>query len=379
MTKIKKISVGVLLAIVLAWCFTWIFSDDTSVQYRTDAVTRGNIADVITANGTINPVELVSIGTQVSGQVSKMHVKVNDRVAKGQLLAEIDPSVLLTQLKQDQSALETAKSSFAQAQRDLARQRMLVAKDFVAKVDLERAQQSFLQAKNSYESAKTVVERDMVNLSYTKITSPIDGVIISQDVTMGQTLASTYQTPNLFKIAGDLSQMKIDVSLSESDITRVKTGMPVTFTVTAFPDRKFSGKVDTVNLSPNTQQAVVMYNVNVIADNTDSVLLPGMTAYVSMIISEKKDVLRVAASALRFKPPVKPLSALEKLFPATRITKTANVDSSNDDTKTIYVLKDNEPVPVQITIGATDDVYVEISGSSIVEGDKVITGIQVNR
>ena len=374
--KHKKRSLLAVIAVLLVLAvYEWMSAGTSATEYRTDTITRGSISDVVSANGTLNPVELVNVGTQVSGQISQIYVKVNDHVTKGQLLAEIDPALLLTQIKQDQSSLETANSSFQQAQRDLNRTRMLLEKDYVAKVDLEHAEQAYLQAKNAYDAAKTVVERDQVNLGYARITAPIDGIIISQEVTMGQTLASNFQTPNMFKIAGDLSHMKIDVNLPESDIARVKEDMPVTFTVTAFPDRQFTGKVTTVNLSPNAQSGVVMYNVTVLADNSDSILLPGMTAYVSMIISEKKDVLRVSAAALRFTPPEKPESLINQLFP-TGLPTTKTEEKATSDSKTIYLLKHGEPVAVQVKTGATDDAFVEISGTDIAEGEKVITGIK---
>jgi len=366
----------ILFAALSALAAAWMFLSGSSAaaQYRTETIARGSIADVVTASGTINPLELLTVGAQVSGQVEHVYVKVNDKIKKGQLLADIDPSLLVTQLRQDQSALETAKSTFMQADRDLKRTRALFAKDYVAKVDLEKAEEAYQQAQNAYDAAKIVVERDQVNLSYAKITSPIDGVIISQDVTFGQTLATSFQTPSLFKIAGNLTQMKIDVNLSESDIVRVKAGMPVTFTVTAYPDREFKGVVQSVNLSPNTQQTVVMYSVGVLADNADLLLLPGMTAYVSMTISEKKDVLRVTAAAFRFKPSPKPPSFAEQLFSGSTAQKSEPED--NGDDKTIYLLKGGQSVPVIVKTGATDDTFVEISGDKIAEGDKVIIGMQ---
>jgi HlyD family secretion protein len=255
---------------------------------------------------------------------------------------------------------------------------MLLSKDYVAKVDLEHAQQAYQQAKNSYDASKTVVERDMVNLNYAKITSPIDGVIISQVVTLGQTLASNFQTPNLFKIAGDLKQMKIDVGLSETDITKIKEGMPVTFTVTAYPDQLFTGKVQTVNLSPDTTQGVVMYKVEVLANNEELRLLPGMTAYVTIVVSEKKDVLRISAAALRFTPPEKNTnSGLSGLFKgAKNSARSRSVKADTGPNKTIYLLENGVLTPMEVATGATDDAFVEISGTGIAEGSTVAIGIQ---
>ena len=258
---------------------------------------------------------------------------------------------------------------------------MLLEKDYVAKVDLEHAQQAYQQAKNSYDSTKIVVERDVVNLNYAKITSPIDGTIISQDVSLGQTLASSFQTPNLFKVAGDLKQMHIDVGLSESEITKIKEGMDITFTVTAYPDKQFSGKVNAVNLSPETKDGAVIYKVEVLADNKELLLLPGMTAYVNIILSEKKNVLRISPAALRFTPPVKNTKhGLSALFTGAPAPIAFQDNYENAPTPNIiYLLKHDVLTPVEVTLGVSDDSFVEISSPSIAEGDTVVIGLQPKR
>jgi HlyD family secretion protein len=349
-----------------------------TTKYRTVPITRGSIADVVTANGALNPMDLVMVGTQVSGQVSQVYVKLNDEVKKGQLLAEIDPALLEADLKQTRSAMETARITYEQSARDLERTRMLVNKDYLPKVDLEHAQQNYLSSKNSYESAKSAVERGEVNLNYTKIFSPIDGVVISQDVTLGQTVAASYQTPNLFKIAGDLTKMKIDVNFSESDISKVKQGMKVKFTVDAFPDKDFDGVVDVVNMNPKTEQGVVTYSVTVSVDNKEKLLLPGMTAYISLTLSEIKDVLRVPPSALRFTPPAEQTGGLQALFQpgmrGMRIPRGAAVNA--DPTKgTIYVLKNGKPKMITVELGKSDESNVAVTSPEIQENDEVIIGL----
>ncbi len=380
MTK-KKATVIVLILSLLIGAWSLSGGGNSATAWRTDTITRGDIADVVTANGTLNPVQLVNVGTQVSGQISQLYVKLNDEVKAGQLLAEIDPALLNAELKQSKANLETLRTAYEQAARDLNRTRELLKKDYVAKVDLERAQQSYLASKNSYDSAKSQVERDEVNLNYTKITSPIDGVVISQEITLGQTVAANFQTPNLFKIAGDLTDMKIDVSFSEADISRVKVGQPVKFTVDAFPDREFAGEVQMVNLNPNAQSGVVTYTVVVAVKNEDRVLLPGMTAYVSVTLSEVKDVLRVPAAALRFTPPAEQVSGIKRLLQTGGMrggmrppSRTAS-GNGNNEKSTIYLLKGGTPTPVEVKTGASDDTYVEISGEGIAEGDTVVTGI----
>jgi HlyD family secretion protein len=381
--KTKRFFIGIIVLALLVSSLTLFDSNGDVPPWRTDKITRGSIAEVVTANGTLNPLQLINVGTQVSGQISQVYVELNDEVKAGQLLAEIDPSLLKAQLRQSHASLETLRTAYEQAQRDLNRTRMLVEKDYVAKVELERAQQSFLAAKNSYESAKSQVERDEVNLNYTKITSPIDGVVIAQEITLGQTMAANFQTPNLYKIAGDLTKMKIDVSLSESDIAKVKKGMPAMFTVDAYPDREFSGKVQMVNLNPNNQAGVVTYTVTVAVENEDKALLPGMTAYVSITLSEVKDVLRVPAAALRFTPPQEQVSGLQRLLQgggAMRSRRDRDQNKTVSESggavkRTIYLLKSGELVPTEVYVGATDETHVEISGDGIAEGHPVVTGI----
>ncbi len=355
--------------------------DNEQQQYRTAAVDRGDISQVVTAIGTLNPIELISVGTQVSGQITKMHVQVSDEVKKGQLLAEIDPLIPEAQLRQSKTSLQTARITYEQAGRDLKRSKMLVEKNFIAKVELERAEQTYISAANSYELAKTQVERDEVNLSYTKITSPIDGVVIAQEVTMGQTVASNFQTPNLFKIAGDLTKMKIDVNFSEADISQVKMGQPVRFTVDAFPDEEFTGAVKLVNLNPTAgSTSGVTYSVVVEVDNKERKLLPGMTAYVSVILSEKKDVLRVPAAALRFTPPPEQVTGFKRLLsggggmrmrPLQREKQVANSSMNG----TVYVLRDGIPTAIDVKTGGTDESYMEILTGDVKQGEQVITGI----
>lgn len=365
-------------AVAVVWNMFGNGGSGTTLKYRTADITRGDIAEVVTANGTLNPVQLVNVGTQVSGQISHIYVGINNQVKKGQLLAEMDDSVLQADLKQSRASLETARVAYEQAGRDLERTRMLVEKDYLPKVDLERAEQAYLSAKNSYDSAKSQVERDEVNLNYAKIHSPIDGIVISQDVTIGQTVAATYQTPNLFKIAGDLTQMQISVDFSEADISKIKTGQDVTFTVDAFPDRIFEGKVNLVNLNPNNQSGVVTYSVTVLVSNEDKLLLPGMTAYVSVTLAEAKDVLRIPAAALRFSPPPEQVSGLQRLLqPGGRVRaqRMGNDTATSNDKSIIYLLKGGQITPVEVTVGQSDGFNVSVSGDDITEGDKVITGV----
>ncbi len=346
-------------------------------SYRIEQVTRGDIVEVVSATGTLNPGRIVTVGSQVSGQVSKLYVGLNEPVKSGDVLAEIDPTLVLAQIKQDRTALETARSTYEQAGRDLTRARSLLAQEYVARADVEHAEQAYRVAKNGYDAARTVVERDEANLAYTKIVSPIDGVVIAKNIDIGQTLASNFQAPDLFKIAEDLSSMKIDLNLPEAFISKVKAGMEATFTVDALPSRVFNAKVTGVDVNPTNQNGMVTYNVQMAVNNGDHSLLPGMTAYVNVILSKKEKVLRVPAAALRFVPPPQSVGGLRLLF-GRRHQAAAEMPSVGDG-KRIYVLKNQTPTPIAVKTGATDENYVEITGDGVAEGDTVVLGVQKER
>ena len=345
---------------------------EAGLPYRVDKVTRGTIADIITATGSITPEEIITVGTQVSGQITAVYVALNDEVKAGQLLAEIDPAIAKTQLKQSKANMETAQLAYELSTRDYNRTKTLLEKDYVAKVDLERAEQVMVSARNNLESAKIQVERDEVNLGYTKVTAPIGGIIIAQEVASGQTVASNYQTPNLFSIAKDLTSMKINVNLPESDISKIKKDMPVAFMVDAFPDRIFNGNVQTIGLNPNNQLGVVTYTVVVKVDNKDKALLPGMTANITITLSEKTDVLRVPASALRFTPPKQKINPLKALLTGGNSPTATDASSGG---QSIYLWVNNKLKQVPVFAGKSDDLYVEIVSDQVKEGDIVVVGL----
>ncbi len=359
--------------VVAGGAFFFLGEEGGQPEFRTAKVSRGEIAEVVAVSGTLNPARVVTVGTQVSGQVSKVNVQLNDQVKAGQLLAEIDPTLTLSQMKQDQTAMESARDNYEQAARDLERTRVLLARDYVAKVDLEHAEQAFRLAKNSFDAAKTVVERDQANLNYTRILAPIDGMVMARDVEVGQTLTASFQTPTLFKIAGDLTQMKINISLPEAFISKVKVGMPAKFTVDAFPGREFGGTISAVNLNPNNQGGGVTYSLEVAVENPERNLLPGMTAYVNLTVSKREKVLRVPAVALRFTPPAEHISGLARLL--GKRAPVSGVYVTDRGSKAVYVLRDKQPVRVSVKTGATDEEYVEVSGDGIAEGETVVVGL----
>ncbi len=368
------IGIAMIVVIIVAAVVFWPAEEEYE-KFRFESVTRGNISQAVTANGTLNPTEIASVGTQVSGTVQKLYVKVNDEVKKGQLLAQIDPQLLEASLKQQKSSLEISRLSYEQAGRDLKRAKELFAMDYIPRVEVERAEQSYLSSKLSYESSQAQVERAQVELSYAQVTSPIDGVVISQEVTEGQTVASSFQAPTLFKIAGSLVDMQIDVTLPESDIGMVKEGMEVTFTADAYPDKTFKGVLDTINLNPNAGQSVVTYSATVKLKNEEKLLLPGMTAYVNITIQEQKNVLRVPAAALRFKPPKEKQSGLKNLFDPSIRYRSIREANQVQNTMSVFIKRQGKLVEVPVVTGMMDESFVEIMSGDLQEGDTVAVGM----
>lgn len=376
MKRVALFVAGVVLLVGLGMIWAAMSpSDSMDEKFRFEKVSRGNVSQVVTANGTLNPVEIANIGTQVSGTILTLHAEVNDEVKKGQLLAEIDPKLLESTLKQQRSNLEIARITSEQAGRDLKRARELFAKDYIARVELERAEQAYLSSKLSLESAQSQTDRAEAELGYSRITSPIDGVVISREVTEGQTVAASFQAPTLYRIAGSLEDMEIDVTIPESDIGMVKKGMEVTFTVDAYPNKEFKGVVDLINLNPNTGQLVVTYKATVNLRNEERLLLPGMTAYVNISIQERANVLRVPATALRFIPPAIKPSALKNVFdPASRPSMRRSEQAPGNMIPGVHVLRQGALEKVDIVPGMADENFVEIISGDIQEGDVVAVG-----
>ena len=327
-------------------------------QYRFDEVTRGSLTQTVSANGTLNPVTLVSVGTQVSGTVKKLYVDFNDSVKAGQVLLELDDSILAASLRQGQANLSSANAGLALARANAERYRGLYAKEYVSRQELDQSEQSLQAAEAQAELARAQLDRDRANLAHTVIRSPVDGVVVNRAVDVGQTVAASFQTPTLIQIAQDLSKMQIDSSFAEADIGMVREGQRVRFRVDAWPDREFEGRVRQLRLNPTSVQNVVTYNVVVEVDNPDLILLPGMTAYVSIVITEIDDALRVPNSALRFRP-----SGVER--PRAR---------GKASSATVYVLRGAALAPAAIETGANDSQYTQVVAGELREGERVATG-----
>ena len=368
----KKILVSLAVVIALGAAAYFIFrSDQNDLKYRTEKVDRGDIVSSITATGTVNAVTTVLVGTQVSGTVKNIYVDFNSQVKQGQLIAQIDPATFEAQvalaqanLLSAQANVEKAAVALVDAKRTMNRQKELFAKNLVARSDLDAAETAYETANTQVSAAKAQVGQAEAtlkiaetNLRYTKIISPVNGIVVSRNVDVGQTVAASFQTPTLFNIAQDLTKMQVDSSVAEADIGKIRVGQQVEFTVDAYPDSPFRGLVSEIRNAPITVQNVVTYDVVVKVDNPELKLKPGMTANVSVTVSSKKDVLRVPNAALRFRP------SENKEMTKKRVREKGSG---------VWVLENKKPKRVAITTGISDGIYTELLSGEIREGQELI-------
>jgi len=349
------IAVIALLALIGLLVRQVAFAKETPA-YRFATISRGDMKATVSATGTLNAVTTVSVGTQVSGQVSELLVDYNDHVKKGELLARIDPTLALQAVTDAQANLEKSQAQALQAARDFSRNRELLDSGLVAKSAYEQTQSSAEVAQAGVKSARVALDRARQNLAYTSIYAPIDGVVVERNVQQGQTVAASLSAPQLFLIANDLSQMEILAQVGESDIAQIKQGQPADFTVAALANQTFHGTVRQVRLQSTTQDNVVNYTVVVAVDNAKGKLLPGMTARVSFLTKSAENVLSVPNAALRFRPTAAP----------TRQQRRGG---------TLYVLDaKGQPQAIRVQTGITDGTTTEVRGNDIREGMKVIAG-----
>jgi HlyD family secretion protein len=354
-------------------------------QYRLQALEKGDISQTVSANGTINPVTLVNVGTQVSGTVKKLYVDFNSKVEKGQVLLELDDALLSAQQEQSLANVQNAQATLELATANEARMRSLFSQEYVSRQELDTAVQAKKSAEAQLKLAQATVERDRANLAYSVIRSPVSGVVVDREVDVGQTVAASLQTPTLFKIAQDLSRMQIDANFAEADIGNIRAGQSVHFTVDAFPDRSFIGAVKEVRLNPTSQQNVVTYDVVINVDNPEKILLPGMTAYVTIVVAERKDVLLVPNAALRFKPAssdIKKPSAGQTSESKNSVDRPASTGGAKTSKhkrdgfsgKVYILLKKDELKPVNVSLGITDNRNTEIVDGDLKAGDQIVVG-----
>jgi HlyD family secretion protein len=352
-----------------AW---WATHREAPVHYTTAPVTRGAVTRMVTATGTVNPVLTIIVGTYVSGVIQQLYCDYNTQVKQNQICAKIDPRPYQVVVDQDKASLDVAKAqldkdkaSLVYAQLNYQRNAKLAERQFVSQDVADNAKSAYDQAvaqvaldEATIEQRQAELEAANVNLDYTNIVSPVDGTVVSRNVTMGQTVAATFQTPTLFLIATDLTKMEVDTNVSESDIGNAKEGDKASFTVDAFPKRLFQGAVVQVRQSPQSVQNVVTYDVVVGVDNTDLTLMPGMTASTQIISDQRTDVIRVPDQALRYTPGGPGAAAGEA--GQTRV----------------WLLRDGRAVSVPVTLGLDDDTVTELVSGDVKPGDPVIVSEQ---
>ena len=395
MKRIGKTLIGATLAAALIGGGVWYAKQRAAMnpeqRYKLATIEKGDVTQTVSANGTLNPVVLVSVGTQVSGTVRKLYVDFNDKVEKGQPLLELDDALVSASERQSAANVVSAQASLELAQANEARMKALFAQEYVSRQEYDQARQALKAGQAQLALARAQNDRDRANLNFTVIRSPVDGVVVDRIVDLGQTVAASFQTPTLIKIAQDLSEMRIDTSFAEADIGLIREGQKARFTVDAFPSKSFTGDVQQIRLNPTNQQNVITYNVRVTVANPDHVLLPGMTAYVNIGVQKRSDVLLVPNAALRFKPAdaadKKPengqKSASTATGPGSGGGMSGSTPGSAGDKKgkkrdaqsgTVHVLDGGEIRPVSVQIGITDNRNTEVIGGDLKAGDRVVIG-----
>lgn len=364
--KISKIWIAVIVIVVIAVA-AWALSGgkkEEEINFKEEAVKTETLQNSVTATGTIEAVTSVTVGTQVSGIVNKLYVDYNSQVKKGQVIAELDKTNLLSELNTAKANLASATSNLSYQAANMSRYQTLYKKGLVSADEYENALLTYRQAKEQVASSKESVQKAQTNLGYATITSPIDGTVISKSVEEGQTVAASFSTPELFTIARDLTNMQVVANVDEADIGGVKEGDRVTFTVDAYPDDTFEGTVKQVRLEATTTNNVVTYEVVISAPNTDLKLKPGLTANVTIYTQERSGVLAVANKALRFTPTKETVGKDMKIVDCKGKNK-------------VWTLSDKTLTAHPVTIGQTDGVHTEII-KGIRKGQKIVTEIIVN-
>ncbi len=365
MKKRYMILGAIIAALVLLGLMS--FVKNGSTKYTTKPISKATIIQSVEASGTIKPINTIAVGTQVSGTVQKIYVDYNSVVKKGDLLAELDPSLFQANVDQSNAKLRNAKASYQRVKATLnykennyKRYKHLFEKNYVSRDDVELAESNYLQAKADLDAATAEVsaataslENNLTNLRYSKISSPVDGTVISRAVDVGQTVAASFNTPTLFEVAKDLTQMQIETSVSEADIGKIKVGQKATYTLDGYQDKKFHGEVTQVRLASTTTNNVVTYTVIISVDNSEGFAIPGMTANVSIKVSEAKDVLCVE----------------------NRAFKVSLDDTKKYEKQGIWILTSSGPKRYDIVVGASDDNKSQIISDEIKEGDKVIMSV----
>ena len=362
--KITAVAVAVIILAGSGWFYKRADGSEAPI-YRIATIERGDVKATVSATGTLNAVHTVQVGTQVSGQIAAIYVDYNDHVRKGQLLATIDPALQNQAVEEAQAALERALATMQQAEGDYARNKQLFEWKAITASEFSAAQSSYAVHRADVKAAQIALERARQNLAYTKIYAPINGVIVERNVDVGQTVAANFSAPQLFLIANDLFDMQILALVDESDIGEMKIGLPVEFTVQAYPNETFTGTVQQVRLQSKTQDNVVNYTVVVGVHNVTGKLLPGMTATTQFLTGNAQNVLMVPNSALR----VRPTRAM--------IVQAHGVDVGPDGSSVILwtVGNDGTLKPVRVHPGLSDETHTQIEGRDLAAGTKIVVGV----
>ncbi len=380
-TKNKKIIIitAAILVLILVVSYFIIRSRTKNVSYGLYAVKPITIQKYVTTSGTTNPIKTINIGAQVSGRFSKLYVWYNSIVKKGQLLAEIDPVPFIQRVDQDKANLASARANVLKQKALLAydkltyiRDKKLWKENLIAHATEQNAYSVYLQdiaqlkfLTDVVNAGKAQLSQDETNLSYTKIYSPVNGIIINVSVVVGQTVASSFQTPSLFSIGEDIAKMEVDTTTNEADLGGIKKGDKTSFTVYAYPNKIIWGKVHNIRINPTTVSGVVSYNVTIFFDNKKMLILPGMTAIVKIYVAEKKGILGVPNSALRFIPANENKQILNNLSQKLKVGEGV-----------VWILKKGVLEPVIVKLGISNDEYTEVISKYIKAGTKVITGVK---
>ena len=361
-----------LLIVAIVGVTWWAFAERSTLHYVTVPVAKGAVTRTVTATGTVNPELTIIVGTAVSGIIKELSCDYNTQVKKGQVCAKIDPRPYQSVVDQNRANLAVAKAQLEKDKANLTYTKLALDRAGILVQTHAVSQDSYDSAKSTYDQALAQITFDQatiqqrqasldaaqVNLDYAEIVSPVDGTVVSRNVTMGQTVAASFQTPTLFLIATDLTRMEVDANVSESDIGGVKQGNKATFTVDAYAKRTFEGTVSQVRQSPQTVQNVVTYDVVISVNNSDLTLMPGMTAASRIVVDQRVDVIRVPNQALRYVP-------------------NGLATAGQSGQAQIWVLRDGQPVPIPVVTGLDDDSFTEIVSGDVKPGDRVITAEQI--
>ncbi len=380
----------ILILVILAaagggWWYWW-SRKQNQVDYQTLSVTRGDITQAVTATGTLNPVLNVQVGSQISGNIQKLFADYNSPVKEGQVVAQIEPSIYQATVTQAEGDLSNAKAGLELARINAKRAQELGARKAAPQADIDQAKATLLQAESTVKIKEGALQRAKVDLAHCTIYSPVDGIVISRSVDVGQTVAASLSAPVIFTIANDLTKMQIDSNVAEADVGNVQVGQKVDFTVDAFPNRTFHGSVVQVRNAPITVQNVVSYDTVISVNNDDLKLKPGMTANASLIIEHHENVLRIGGAALRFRMPEAAPSPEENKAGASASSPGHSGNgpggwkhgkgkrAAEQSERTVYVMKGEKPEPVKIKTGISDGIFTEVL-EGLNENDLVVTGM----